>query len=143
MTLQVLNYGIMDVVENIRRIVREQRRSLRSVEREAGLPQARLTKLASGGFLQPEELERIAAALREPVWRIKGESGPPVPESGARAHLDELIARHGVEPCVRWILAGAAAAVQAAPLTPIKVPKGAVVTPPKGRRRQDGGSATG
>jgi DNA-binding Xre family transcriptional regulator len=115
----VAKCGDMDVVKKIRGIARDRRLSLRKLEAQAGLPQARLTKLKDGGYLESDELARIAAVLDLTVHHLLSDA--PADASPARLHLEELVTRHGAEVCVGWILDGVRAQVARSPGDPARV----------------------
>jgi lambda repressor-like predicted transcriptional regulator len=122
--------GVMNTPEKIRELARKLGYSLRRLEREAGLPQGRLTKVLDSGYLRSEELEALGKVLGASVPELAGLGQEPDPE---RAFLDRLVQEHGLRAVIRWVLEGAAASPQ---VTPVKLP-------PQPPRKTDGGSGDG
>jgi transcriptional regulator with XRE-family HTH domain len=77
------------------------------VEIRAGLSEGKIRKWKKGEHKPPTRGQclKIADALGVPRSRLVDEPATLVPP--ARLHLEQLIATHGVDRCVAWIIEGA------------------------------------
>lgn len=105
----------MNAVEKILLLLDETGVDQLELERRAGLARNKISKwkrvfVKGEGSARPptrKQLASIAAALCVPLSRLVDEAQPLTPP--AEAHLAELVAKHGAEKCVKWILIGATA----------------------------------
>jgi transcriptional regulator with XRE-family HTH domain len=102
----------MGTIARIVRLLDERGMSAAELERRSGLATNRVSKWKGGaGVPTTRQLADIARVLGVEVERLLSDAPPP-PADPARAYLDALISRYGVDRCVGLILAGTSAAAK-------------------------------